>query len=208
MGWVGTEGSVNVYRLVLNVANRLLLSAYWSVGWVRASVQGVRLGPGARVSPFAHVKGAYFVGAAEVGRGVTLGAGSYVNSGYVSSGQIGRWCSLAYNVVIGPTEHDPDGWTTSPARAVSRGFPPASISTDAPPPVLEDEVWIGANVVVLRGVRIGQGAIVAAGAVVTKDVPSMEIWGGVPARCLRVRAPGESPSQVAGSEPPSSIDEP
>jgi acetyltransferase-like isoleucine patch superfamily enzyme len=54
--------------------------------------------------------------------------------------------------------------------------------------VLEDDVWLGANVVVLKGVRIGRGAIVAAGAVVTRSVPGFEIWGGVPARRLGERA--------------------
>ena len=53
---------------------------------------------------------------------------------------------------------------------------------------LEQDVWLGANVVVLKGVRIGRGAIVAAGAVVTKEVPSHEIWGGVPARKIGERA--------------------
>ena len=45
-----------------------------------------------------------------------------------------------------------------------------------------DDVWLGCNVVVLSGVSIGDGAIVAAGAVVTKSILPMEIWGGVPAK--------------------------
>ena len=53
--------------------------------------------------------------------------------------------------------------------------------------VLEEDVWLGVNVVVLKGVRIGRGAIVAAGAVVTSAVPSHEIWGGVPARKIGER---------------------
>lgn len=53
--------------------------------------------------------------------------------------------------------------------------------------VIEDDAWVGANAVILSGVTIGPGAIVAAGAVVTKDVPAREIWGGVPARRLRRR---------------------
>ena len=53
--------------------------------------------------------------------------------------------------------------------------------------VLEEDVWLGANVVVLKGVRIGRGAIVAAGAVVTSNVPPHEIWGGVPARRIAER---------------------
>ena len=60
------------------------------------------------------------------------------------------------------------------------------------PIVLEDDVWLGVNVVVLKGVRIGRGAVVAAGGIVTKSVPSMEIWGGVPARRLGSRSTAAS----------------
>ena len=52
---------------------------------------------------------------------------------------------------------------------------------------IADDVWIGANAVVLKGVTIGRGAIVAAGAVLTKSVGAHEIWGGNPARKLRDR---------------------
>ena len=53
--------------------------------------------------------------------------------------------------------------------------------------VIENDVWIGANAIILKGVTIHQGSIVAAGAVVTKDVNSYQIWGGVPARYLADR---------------------
>ena len=55
------------------------------------------------------------------------------------------------------------------------------------PIVVERDVWLGVNVVVLKGVRVGEGAIVGAGAVVTKSVPCGEIWGGVPARRIGQR---------------------
>lgn len=176
-----------------NLARGIATAVYYAAGNLRAGLLGVRLGAGARVSPHAAVRGAYFIGDAVIGRGVTIGEGTYVNSGYVMSGEIGRWCSIAYGVLIGPTEHDPDGWTTSPARALSVGLPASSTDKPKPPPVIEDEVWLGAHVVVLRGVRIGRGAVIAAGAVVTRDVPGMEIWGGVPARRLRARVPGPAP---------------
>lgn len=50
-----------------------------------------------------------------------------------------------------------------------------------------DDVWIAANAIILAGVEIGDGAVVGAGAVVTKDVPPLAIVGGVPARILRYR---------------------
>ncbi|MFL9481545.1 acyltransferase [Chitinophagaceae bacterium LWZ2-11] len=53
--------------------------------------------------------------------------------------------------------------------------------------VIKDDVWIGVNVVILKGVTINKGAIVAAGAVVTKSIPAFEIWGGVPAKKISER---------------------
>lgn len=55
------------------------------------------------------------------------------------------------------------------------------------PIIVGGDVWIGVNAVILRGVTIGRGAIVAAGAVVTKSIAEFEIWGGVPAKKLGVR---------------------
>ena len=55
------------------------------------------------------------------------------------------------------------------------------------PITLEENVWLGCNVVVLKGVTIGSGAVVAAGAVVNKSVPPNEIWAGVPARKIGQR---------------------
>jgi acetyltransferase-like isoleucine patch superfamily enzyme len=50
-----------------------------------------------------------------------------------------------------------------------------------------NDVWLGCNVVVLKGVKIDDGAVVAAGAVVTKSIPAYEIWGGVPAKKIGQR---------------------
>lgn len=53
------------------------------------------------------------------------------------------------------------------------------------PVIIEDHVWIGLNATILKGVRIGSGAVVAAGAVVTSDVPGNTLVGGVPARVIK-----------------------
>lgn len=53
--------------------------------------------------------------------------------------------------------------------------------------IVDDDVWIGYRATIMSGVHIGQGAVVAAGAVVTKDVPPYAIVGGVPARVIKYR---------------------
>jgi acetyltransferase-like isoleucine patch superfamily enzyme len=58
-------------------------------------------------------------------------------------------------------------------------------TSNAKPIVIEDCVWIGANTIILPGVRIGKGAIIAAGSVVTKSIPSMVIAGGNPAKVIK-----------------------
>jgi len=55
------------------------------------------------------------------------------------------------------------------------------------PVIIEDDVWIGARVIILAGVTIGTGAVIGAGSVVTRDVLPFTIVGGVPAKLIRER---------------------
>ena len=57
--------------------------------------------------------------------------------------------------------------------------------------IVEDDVWIGARAIILKGVTIGKGSVVGAGAVVTKTIPPYSIVGGVPAKILRRRFSNE-----------------
>lgn len=147
---------------------------------------GVRL-EGARVSPKAILNKTAYLGRVVVASGVTLGEGTYINSGLIFSGNIGSWCSIAYGVIIGPAEHDMNFMTMSPFHALSMGLDEEATKLNVPPPIIEDGVWIGANAIILRGIRVGRGAVIAAGAVVTKDVPAGEVWGGVPAKYISRR---------------------
>lgn len=54
--------------------------------------------------------------------------------------------------------------------------------------IIGKDAWLGCNVVVLKGVTISEGAVVAAGAVVTKSIPANQIWGGVPAKYIKTRS--------------------
>jgi len=104
--------------------------------------------------------------------------------------EIGRYCSIGYNVQISCPEHPVSFLSTSPT--VYRNddikqycsWPSDDIKE---PAKIGNDVWIGSNAIVLQGVRIGNGAIVAAGAVVTKDVPAFSIVAGVPAKIIKKR---------------------
>lgn len=61
-------------------------------------------------------------------------------------------------------------------------------ASDFRPINIGHHVWIGTGAIILQGVTIGDGAVVAAGAVVTKDIPPYEVWGGVPAKFIRKRS--------------------
>lgn len=88
---------------------------------------------------------------------------------------IGNDVRLAQNVVLSGLNHNYDA-IDSPIHA-------QGVSTK--PIIIEDESWIGANVVIVPGVTVGRHAIVAAGSVVTKNVPSYSVVAGNPARVLK-----------------------
>lgn len=53
--------------------------------------------------------------------------------------------------------------------------------------IIEDDVWLGTGAIILKGVTIGRGSVIAAGALVTKDVPPYSIVGGLPAKVIKMR---------------------
>ena len=97
--------------------------------------------------------------------------------------------SLIFSHQIGMHEHPVYAISTSPATYGRRnlfGMPPACDDFPAPPTIGND-VWIGSLALILQGVTIGDGAIVADGAVVTKDVAPYSIVGGTPAKLIKMR---------------------
>jgi acetyltransferase-like isoleucine patch superfamily enzyme len=91
---------------------------------------------------------------------------------------IGRYSMLASNIAIIGDDHN---WS-EPGVPIQFAGRPRQHKT-----IIGADVWLGHGVIVIRGVTIGDGAIVAAGAVVTKDVPAYEVWAGTPAKKLRDR---------------------
>ena len=117
-----------------------------------------------------------------INKGAVLRLGSgYMNYNCVinvfSSVTIGHNVAIAERVVI----RDSDNHTVWDAGVeMDKGTKPM-----AAPIVIEDHVWIGMNVVILKGVTVGEGAIIAAGSVVNKDVPAHSLVGGVPAKVIK-----------------------
>jgi acetyltransferase-like isoleucine patch superfamily enzyme len=109
----------------------------------------------------------------------------------ISHTDIGSFVSIANGVVIGGGRHPMEWVGMSPVFYAGRDSVKAKFSTHAREPVqrvrVGHDVWIGRSAIVLPGVEIGTGAVVGAGAVVTKDVAPYAIVAGNPARLLRYR---------------------
>jgi len=134
---------------------------------------------------------------------VQVGIHSYgelnVQSLYEQEGeflQIGDFVSIAPGAwfILG-NNHQTNTLTSYPLWSRFIAYNPID-STTKGPIVVEDEVWIGTNALILSGVKIGKGAIVAAGAVVTKDVPNYAIVGGNPAKIIKYRFSEELISEL------------
>lgn len=99
---------------------------------------------------------------------------------------IGDFCSVGPNVLfILQADHPINHISTFPFKVKVLGE--KYEATSKGDIVIEDDVWIGANVTILSGVHIGKGAVLAAGSVVTKDIPPYAIVGGVPAKVIKYR---------------------
>jgi len=147
---------------------------------IEASVRGTRIVVGARsaIDAFVKIKPAGGVG------DVVIGADCAINSGtviYTGNGvTIGDAVLIAANCTLAPTNH---AFADRDRRIRDQGFQASRGGI-----VIEDDVWLGANVVVLDGAVIGQGCVVAAGAVVRGRLEPYSIYAGAPA--VRVGARG------------------
>ncbi|MGZ3441178.1 MAG: CatB-related O-acetyltransferase [Polyangia bacterium] len=122
-----------------------------------------------------------------------VGAHTYVGAyTTMSHTTVGRFCSIGPACRFGMGRHPTDLVSTHPIfystqQLTGTTFADRDYFEEHKETRIGSDVWIGANVVVLDGVEIGHGAVVAAGAVVTRDVAPYAIVGGVPAELLRYR---------------------
>lgn len=129
----------------------------------------------------------------------SIGKFTYINVGSVifSNVSIGRFCSVGRNVEVGLARHPVSYLSTHPfqiAKSLFQRLPEYSKIKTIPwkfheKTTIGNDVWIGAKACINSGVTIGDGCIIAAGAVVTTDVPPYSIFGGVPAKKIGGRFP-------------------
>lgn len=123
-----------------------------------------------------------------------IGEYTYIGpNGKIQNTTIGNYCSIASNCLCGLGSHPLSLFSTSPIFYKTQNpFKIKIITRDLDfeenkPINIGHDVWIGARVTILDGVHIGNGAVIAAGAVVTKDVPDYAIVAGVPAKIIKYR---------------------
>lgn len=159
-----------------------------------------RVGRGVQIRKLVLSKYNYIANSVKVSN-VCLGSYSYIGeASTLSNVTVGRFTSIGPGVKIGLGRHPIDFPLTHPKYyANSRHFGEAfNLKNEFKEHLVTkvgDDVWIGANALVLSGVVIGRGAIIAAGAIVTKDVPPNVIVAGVPARIIRERKVDELKSK-------------
>lgn len=113
----------------------------------------------------------------------------------VENAEIGKFCSIADHCRIGMSSHSLHYISTSPIftqtkNALQEKWVEKNVfihKSEEERVYLGNDVWVGSHALINGGVRIGNGACIAAGAVVVKDVPPYAIVGGVPARIIRYR---------------------
>ena len=124
-----------------------------------------------------------------------LGHFSYIGLfAFVNNTNIGKYCSISMNFKSGLGMHPTSLASTSPifyakkyAIKHSLGFKRLAEFKEYDKITIGSDVWIGADVIIMDGIKIGDGAIIAAKAVVSKDVPSYAVVGGVPAKIIKYR---------------------
>ena len=106
---------------------------------------------------------------------------------------IGKFCALASGIkfIMNGANHKLNGFSTYPFQIFGNGWEKVTPQTGELPykgdTVIGNDVWIGYEVVMMPGVQVGDGAIIAAKSVVVSDVPPYTIFGGNPAKCVRQR---------------------
>ena len=180
-GWVlvGKQASIR-YAGYLEAGKDLIIEDYAEIN--ARSARKIILGNRVTIGKYAIIRPGNLYGG-EMGEGLKIGDHSNIGpysyigcSGYI---EIGNQVMISPRVSIYAENHVFDDTSHT---IKSQGVKRKKV-------VIEDDCWIAANSIILAGVTIGKGSVVAAGSVVTSDVPPYSVVGGVPARLIKKRLP-------------------
>lgn len=135
-------------------------------------------------------KGVFIAEAANIGKYNYFGPYTMINNAI-----IGNYCSIGPTVKVGQGKHSLSYITTY--QKISSDLIDHSLATS--PTQIGNDVWIGANAVIMQEVKIGDGAVIGANAVVTHDIPDYAIAVGIPAKVIKYRFDKESINLIKSS---------
>ena len=187
---------------MLNILKSILRRLHFSLIGRRqlaARFQGFHASPLTYIDEFTKLSDFnWFYGRCSVSRS-SIGSYTYAVSARIGNASIGKFCSIGPETLIGGLGRHPTAWLSSHPiffsthKQAGISFAETDAFDELPSVEIGNDVWIGARAIILDGVKVGDGAVIAAGAVVAKDVAPYTIVGGVPARVLRNRmAPAQS----------------
>ena len=182
---------------------RRLLKYFITVFYRLANLGKCRISPSATILRGCRFDGHNSVGNSTYLSGTAMGYGSFVGFGNeFSNCKIGKYCSIGSNIRVVAATHPVSGFISShPAfysdsywfRYVKQAkFKEHLTTSDGYQCKIGNDVWIGDNTLIIGGVEIGDGAIIAMGSVVLHDVPPYTIVAGVPAKEIRKRFNSET----------------
>jgi acetyltransferase-like isoleucine patch superfamily enzyme len=184
------------------VFHRTFSGERWRVG------DKIDLDADCRIEPYSHIHQGFVVPRA-------LGAFSYSHSTFAITASIGRYCSIGWRLLWLGDSHPMDWVTTSPfphgphplqgfrsylSERITSPFLLHKYASAPEPVVIGNDVWIGDEVAIKGGVNIGDGAVIGARSVVTRDVPPYAIVASSPARVVRMRFPDATVERLLAAQ--------